>query len=201
MQKHTKRCKQEKLIILSPYDLYVIAKKLDITFSELVDEYCKKIIGEGSKIPLVAIETQKCPFLQGGRCIAEKEKPFKCKIYPLKNGINIKSEVFYTDSSKKGKKGQKGSAEKWLKKNGVTDDEEMYEKEWYELTSEIVKFIYTKIHSYEEFVLFQSALAFMLYLTYDTQKDFYSQFKEQAQSIKTYMQSLEKEYDTLDDKN
>ena len=63
-----KCCKNREDVLLTPYDLFRIARYLGRTPSEIVDKYCDTYMGPDSHLPVVRIKPvppdNSCPFLR-----------------------------------------------------------------------------------------------------------------------------------------
>lgn len=82
-----KCCKGRTDILLNPKDMFNLAKELDMTPMQVIEEYCEVYVGEDSRIPIVRLvplgEKEICPFLKGNRCSVHKAKPTVCAIFPI----------------------------------------------------------------------------------------------------------------------
>lgn len=82
-----KCCKNREDVLLTPYDLFRIARYLGRSPSEIVDKYCDTYAGPDSHLPVVRIKSvppdHSCPFLRNKKCIVHKDKPMVCAVYPL----------------------------------------------------------------------------------------------------------------------
>ena len=80
-------CRDRNDILLSPFDIYRIAKQLNKQPADVIYDYGYIYIGQTSKIPLVSLkmrdDTNECPFLENGHCIIHTGKPAACALYPL----------------------------------------------------------------------------------------------------------------------
>ncbi len=82
-----KCCKNREDVLLTPYDLFRIARYLGRASAEIVDKYCDAYIGPDSHLPVVWIRPvppdNSCPFLRNKKCIVHQDKPMVCAAYPL----------------------------------------------------------------------------------------------------------------------
>jgi Fe-S-cluster containining protein len=85
--------------MLTPYDIFNMAKHLEIRPDEIIDKYCETYIGHTSHIPIVSFDFKPtfnsvvlrnpertgtaCPMLQNGKCIVHAAKPVVCALFPL----------------------------------------------------------------------------------------------------------------------
>lgn len=94
-------------IILNPYDIYKIAKELNISCSNVIEKYCSFHIGEHSNVPIITIDHDKsngwCKFLEfdvkeGGvfGCSVNNSKPGACMNHPIgavRTSVNGKDQT------------------------------------------------------------------------------------------------------------
>jgi uncharacterized protein len=93
-------------IMLNPYDVYRIGKKLNIPSSKVIDDYVTFVLGSNSKMPIAVLkqkdykafnrELKVCPFLTSNivgqcSCLIHDAKPFVCAVYPLGRLTKINS--------------------------------------------------------------------------------------------------------------
>ena len=68
-----KCCIHREDILLSPKDLFNIAKKFQITPAEALEQYCETYIGCNSRFPIVRLRPQgsvkRCPLLKDQKCL------------------------------------------------------------------------------------------------------------------------------------
>ena len=82
-----KCCIHREDILLSPKDLFNIAKKFQITPAEALEQYCETYIGCNSRFPIVRLRPQgsvkRCPLLKDQKCLVHDEKSRRtvCWIY------------------------------------------------------------------------------------------------------------------------
>lgn len=82
-----KCCKHRDDVLLTPYDLFRIARTLGRTPKEILNHYCECYIGHSSKLPVIRIKPvspdNSCPFLRNRKCIVHNDKPLVCASFPL----------------------------------------------------------------------------------------------------------------------
>ncbi len=71
-------CCRDKVITLSPYDVFRIARAVGISTGEAVDRYTTR---RGSILRFVA--DGRCAALDGARCSLHPGRPLACRLYPL----------------------------------------------------------------------------------------------------------------------
>lgn len=83
-----KCCSCRSDIILTPFDVYQMAKALNISTKEVISKYCHIMYGNNSGLPLITLESDErdlCPFLQ----FSVTEGKFGCSINTHKPGVCI----------------------------------------------------------------------------------------------------------------
>ena len=83
----SKCCTHREDIILSPMDIFKMAKELKMTPVEFYHEYCVFNIGEHTRMPIVRLASEgkdtHCVLLKNHRCSVHKVKPAVCAMFPL----------------------------------------------------------------------------------------------------------------------
>ena len=82
-----KCCIHREDILLSPKDIYNMAKELNLSAEDLFKQYCEVYIGPDSKVPIVRLKprgsVKRCPLLKNRKCIVHKAKPTVCAMFPI----------------------------------------------------------------------------------------------------------------------
>ena len=87
-----KCCSGRSDIILNPFDVYRIAKVMNITTHEVIQKYCIVYCGENSCLPIITLKEDErglCPFLKffitEGKfgCSINDSKPGACIMHPI----------------------------------------------------------------------------------------------------------------------
>lgn len=82
-------------IMLTPYDIIVMKKRLGISSTEFLERYTYTIIDEKTSHPFVFLrmlddELRRCPFVTEEGCSIYDARPVNCRYYPVGQGV-IKS--------------------------------------------------------------------------------------------------------------
>lgn len=102
-----KCCSCRNDIILSPFDVYQIAKALNITTKDVIMKYCRITYGNNSGLPLITLESDErdlCPFLkfsvEEGKfgCSINTHKPGVCIMHPIGAARKFNTETHETES-------------------------------------------------------------------------------------------------------
>lgn len=85
------KCCSNINILLSPYDILRMKKKLNMSSEEFLDRYTYMEIDDKSKQPLVRLKMQddnekKCPFVTPEGCTIYTDRPTNCRYYPVGQG-------------------------------------------------------------------------------------------------------------------
>lgn len=82
-----KCCIHREDIILSPRDIYKMAKELNMHPVTFFNTYCRSHIGDVSRIPIIRLNSvgsdDRCPLLKNNKCSVHKVKPAVCALFPL----------------------------------------------------------------------------------------------------------------------
>lgn len=182
-----KCCINREDIILTPRDLFNISKELGMQPAEVVNKYCECYIGDNSRVPVVRLlpvgSIKRCPLLKNRKCSVHRVKPTVCAMFPvgrlMKSGEGEKPELMYIiNEIDCGDKGETHTVREWLGRFGISLEDEFFMK-WNSL---IVK-LSTTIREMESKIpektlqLLWNALGVILYLEFDTEKEFMEQFE------------------------
>ena len=93
-------CRGREDIVLSGFDLWRIAARLRLPPRIVAQGYCRKSIGQVSRLPVLRLAPVKenrnnCPFLTGNHCAIHDAEPLVCALYPLAQEISREGEVSY----------------------------------------------------------------------------------------------------------
>jgi Fe-S-cluster containining protein len=74
-------------IVLTPYDILMLKKRLDIPAHEFLEKYTTPVYLEQTDMPGVAIKLReddnKCPFVTPEGCTVYTDRPSACRYYPV----------------------------------------------------------------------------------------------------------------------
>lgn len=187
-----KCCEKNTGILLTPKDIFGIAYKMNIPVDDIINVYCDRYIGSGSKLPVITIRKGKCPFLFDTGCMLGGFKPTICKMYPLGRGFDVKNKTiqYFMQSVACGNRNGTETVDAWLTKCGITDFDEEFSLKWYELLEKLAGFMIKHKFPAGELEIFQQALYILIYLCYDIKKDFYKQFETRIECINAMIKTL-----------
>lgn len=202
-----KCCIHRDDVLLHPKDIYNMAKELHLTTEELIEKYCEVYIGQDSRIPIVRLKPRgsvhRCPLLKDRKCQVHDAKPGICKLYPLgrylvllgKTSADIDMDSVQYIFNKPDCKGSEGTethtVREWLESFGIPVKDEFFIK-WQKLVMEMGT-VFRKIEkkvSEKTLEMLWNAAFIGLYLHYNTELDFMSQFDENAQKFAELLHSV-----------
>lgn len=87
----TKCCSGIK-ILLSPYDIYALKKRLGMTYNEFLAKHTLQAFIDNAQLPITLLkmnndETKSCPFVTAEGCTVYADRPLTCRYYPIGMGI------------------------------------------------------------------------------------------------------------------
>ena len=93
-----KCCIHRTDIILSPRDIFKMAKALKLSNADFLRKYCSMHIGPTSCIPVITLrpvgKDDRCPLLKNNKCSVHKVKPSVCGMFPLGRYIAFGKDDF-----------------------------------------------------------------------------------------------------------
>lgn len=195
-----KCCTNRTDIILTPRDIYNIAKELDMTPGNVYFEYCDRYIGDTSRVPiarLISVGADKhCPLLKDRKCTVHKAKPTVCALFPLGRGItttdgeNMRVEdiyyfkqPIYCNCNK-----EKHTVREWLESFNIPVEDQYY-IDWMGLVIELSKQFeeLEKKMSTDMLKSVYDLVSLAMYYSYSTKYAFEPQFAHNCASIREIM--------------
>jgi len=180
-------CREREDILLTPMDLYKIAKHLNKTVADVIHDYCEFYEGNISKIPVVRIKPREyrrtCPFSDKGRCIVHAVKPAVCALFPLGRMTNGETGEFtyFLQPVPCGNKKQTQTVREWLNEFSILDEED-FTKTWHKNVGVVAEIM---INLCKKFSFNRDEITQMLfllwYVRYDLDKEFLPQFTENCE--------------------
>ncbi|MBI5203866.1 MAG: YkgJ family cysteine cluster protein [Nitrospirae bacterium] len=86
------KCCSGTRILLSPYDIYALKKRLGMTYNEFLATYTQQSFIDNTPLPITILkmkndETKSCPFVTAEGCTVYADRPLTCRYYPVGMGI------------------------------------------------------------------------------------------------------------------
>lgn len=195
-----KCCTHREDIILSPMDIFKMAKELKMTPVEFYHEYCVFNIGEHTRMPIVRLASEgkdtHCVLLKNHRCSVHKVKPAVCAMFPLGRYMSFEKDDYNAeaiDTSKVkyllqppecGDESETHTVREWLSGFDIKLEDEAF-VQWQKAISRFS-------NKFKELEKKQDMLTMMeiwfvvrvsLYLQYDTSKEFLPQFNYNVENL------------------
>ena len=142
------RCCRNADMLLTPYDVLRLKKRLGLSSGEFLKKYTHNHIDEKSSHPYAVLkmmddEEGKCPFVTPQGCDIYEDRPASCRYYPVGKGIMIKETdkgpaptdffFFVKEPNCLGfKESKESTIESWRIEQGVDIYDDM-NKEWTEI--------------------------------------------------------------------
>lgn len=201
-------CRKQEDLIMNPYDIFRMAKQMEITPEEWIDLYGRCHIGDDSKLPIVRIRligsTNRCPFLKNNRCSLHQIKPDVCATFPIGRAVcyvadtcgrkKEQPEVIYFHSGCQcGSNKSKQTVGEWLDEFGLRDRESFFIR-WSQIIKDTSMFMRKLVEQTEDEKTVHIVLNMVLtlfYVNYDIKRDFNSQFEKNMQELKKHMTVIE----------
>lgn len=199
-------CINREDILLSPKDIYNISKELGLTTVDFFDKYCEGFVGVDSRVPLVRLRPKgsdrRCPLLKKAKCRVHRAKPTVCAMFPIgravvardmKEGLkNIsQDQVQYLFINPKcGDNSETQTVREWLESFGVPVLDEFF-LVWQQTVLDMVDIFRTIERGMSQNIMEQIwNIAFAgVYLSYDLEWEFLSQFEDNTKKFFELMNS------------
>ena len=204
-----KCCTHREDIILSPMDIFKMAKELKMTPVEFYHEYCVFNIGEHTRMPIVRLASEgkdtHCVLLKNHRCSVHKVKPAVCAMFPLGRYMSFEKDDYNAESIDNSKvkyllqppecgdESETHTVREWLSGFDIKLEDEAF-VQWQKAISRFS-------NKFKELEKKQDMLSMMeiwfvvrvsLYLQYDTSKDFLPQFNYNVENLLKLLDDIPK---------
>ena len=204
-----KCCTYRDDIILSPMDIFKMARELKITPVNLYHEYCVFNIGEHTRMPIVRLgsvgKDYHCVLLKNHKCSVHTVKPAVCGMFPLGRYMSFEKDTydqadFATNKVKYllqppdcGDDSEEHTVREWLSGFDINLEDAVF-IEWQKAISQFGNKIkeLEKKHDMLTMVEVWFVVRVVLYLQYDTSKDFLPQFKNNAEHLLKLLDNIPK---------
>lgn len=206
-----KCCKDREDILLTPRDIFQLAKHLDMPNMDFINKYCEFYLGNSSRIPVVRLlptgVDKRCPFLSGTRCSVNPVKPVVCALFPLgrcltvdssenRTGFTVSNVVYINQDPHCGDGRKTHTVREWLETSNIPVEDEFFAK-WNSAIAQIGMVV----HEVEEKAVeermdrYFNLLFGLLYVAYDFKEEFLTQFDRNAKFALELTRRLKEEHD------
>ena len=199
-------CINREDILLSPKDIYNMAKELGLTTVDFFEKYCEGFVGVDSRVPLVRLRPKgsdrRCPLLKKAKCRVHRAKPTVCAMFPigrvvaardmkegLKNISQDQVQYLYTNP-RCGDNSETQTVREWLESFGVPVPDEFF-LVWQQTVLDMGNIFRTIERGMSRNVMDQiwNVVFAGVYLSYDLEKDFFPQFENNTKKFFELMHS------------
>lgn len=173
-------CHNRHDIMLTAYDIFRIAKHLNKTPADIITKHCEIYIGDNSRIPIVRavpkIHDAVCPFLRKGKCSVHSSKPILCATFPLARIHTRDNEVFYyLQDVGCGEEGEPHTVREWLASFNIPEADAIG-RLWSDTVISSSEYMLKRKNKREpELKPVWDAMTYLLYFSYDVNRDFLEQ--------------------------
>ena len=199
-------CRNREDISLTPYDLFQIAKYLQLRPGEILRRYCTLSIDPGTGLPAVTLKPNKrthaCPFLKDNLCSVQPVKPMVCALFPLGRVVKLGNpgeatgerdrEMFYIlQDVSCGTGDEEHTVEEWLAEHDHENGEEWF-LEWVDALEKTVPLIqFAELFMPDKLVneIYKVFIRTM-YQNYLIRDDFTSQFRENLENLLAFLNKI-----------
>jgi hypothetical protein len=112
------RCCHDKIIHLNPYEVARLAQNRGIGTSEFLAQYT-----DAAGTAMKRVEAGACVFLTENGCEVHADRPFVCRIYPLRRHVTAQGEEWFSElephPETEGTYGTKGTVGQYLTTQGT----------------------------------------------------------------------------------
>ena len=189
-------CRNREDIILTPYDLFQIAKYRQLKPGEILRRYCTLSIDPSTGLSAVTLkpnkQTHACPFLKNNLCSVQPVKPTMCALYPLGRVVKLgnpdeatgdrdREMIYILQNVSCGTRGEEHTVEEWLSEHDHESGEAWF-LEWDDALRKIVPLIHFAELFMPDKLVNEVYKAFIrtMYQNYLIRVDFMAQFREKC---------------------
>lgn len=189
-----KCCKNRRDIVLTPYDVFRIARYLGRTPEEIITRYCQVYEGHESHFPVVWLQpippNDTCPFLRNRKCVVHAAKPVLCRVYPLARIFQGSGNArFYFNGSSCSHDPKTVTVREWIA-DVALEECEGAGRIWTDILRCLLPSIHTEniLKKEEDRHRILGMVYANLWLPYDTQADFTPQLKKNYELLQANLQ-------------
>lgn len=199
-------CRNREDIILTPYDLFQIAKYRKLRPGEILRRYCILSIDPGTGLPAVTLKPNKrthaCPFLKDNLCSVQPVKPMVCALFPLGRVVKLGNpgeatggrdrEMFYVlQDVSCGTGDEEHTVEEWLAEHDHENGEAWF-LEWVDALEKTVPLIQFAELFMPDTLVNEMHKVFIrtMYQSYIIRVDFLAQFRENLANLLAFLNKI-----------
>lgn len=190
-------CCHQETLILTGYDVFNIAKYLNITTEGVLKEYCFGYIGDDSKIPIISLKQRtgdnSCPFLRKSICTINSVKPLTCKIYPIGRFYDSRTKefVYFKQNVGCGTK-EKHTVKEWVGSVGIKEVDNIGIK-WGNSLLDLAKY-QRSIKDKNRLDASTKLILIALYINYDTSKGYLEELEKNLKILENLLPKFKRKH-------
>ena len=202
-----KCCIHRDDILLSPKDLFNIAKKFQITPENALEQYCETYIGSNSRFPVVRLKPQgsvkRCPLLKDRKCLVHDVKPTVCAMFPIGRYLSLPADSNFPENPEEMSVGyifnnpecgdglEIHTVREWFHDFNIPLKDD-YFFTWTKTQATLCKHLrFLEEHLSEKTMIsIWNAILITLYLNYDITENFQTQFQKNSDAILSLIETL-----------
>jgi Fe-S-cluster containining protein len=190
-------CKGRPNIILTPYDIFRLARHFSLNMADVFDRYCDYCEEPNSRLLLAKIAPRPldkgCPFLKNGKCSVHPVKPILCRIFPLGRVSKPTDDesVYYLKGITKCLRTEKFVTVRDWVGDAASDESERAWVEWSDAISRIVMLLRDKLDALapDERANTLENIFLFLYAPYEAGDEFVPQFNYNVDKLCSIMET------------
>lgn len=202
-----KCCINREDILLTPRDLFNLAREFHLDPKETFKQYCECYIGADSRLPVVRLKprgsVRRCPLLKDRKCSVHRAKPTVCAMFPIGRGMAVEKgnidtvttanvRYFFTDPGC-GDKAETHTVRDWLGAFGIPLEDDFF-VEWQKCVMTLgLKFREMEKKSDTAIRAVWDSTLILIYLNYKMEMEFEPQFRENRANLQKLLTALEED--------
>lgn len=189
-------CRGRRDLLLSGYDLYRLAVRLDLPPETVAEGFCDRYPGPATGFPALRIRPRKdtgsCPFLIDSRCTVHEERPLACALYPLGQTIALPEGAvsYFMQEVRCGERAPGQTLARFLSGSGIAAREPI-DIRWAETCTGFMNWLATRAPTPLQLKWIRRQMEKSLYFAYDRAVPFLPQFEENAKALRRQLASLQ----------
>ena len=176
--------KRSDPVYIMGYDVYNIAKALDMQPVEVLVEFTGCVKGADSHLPAVYLKERldgSCRLLRKGKCTVQNQKPVVCRVYPLGRYIDGQEIRYFTQDTCKGT-GEEVKLKDWIDTFNLSEMDEV-SIVWSRLIGSAALYMRTLDKKPQKAEEFFKACLHVFYCDYDMTKPAVDSLREGAKRL------------------
>lgn len=187
-------CRARRDLVLSGYDLYRIARRLDLPPRVVAEAFCRRYVGEQTCLPALRLtpdpRTGSCRFLEGGACLIHSARPLACALYPLGQSIDPATAAveYYAQTPLCGVRAEGRTLRDYLR-DAAIDERAGTDARWAVVCTQLSGVLCAH-RGHPHFAAAVRRTGRALYFDYSLREDFYPQFQQNTAALLPLLEKL-----------